>query len=601
MIVPMKKIFILTQSKDAASVVKSLRKLGVIHVEHQRAPEGEDVSSLHEDIAVIEKAVGILSLPEFYEKCDVDSVKMLKDWRLAAKHLSDSKSRQDQLIEYGISLKDKISKWEAWGDFNPEDIMALSGKNLNIKLYQIPSKESNAQYPELILKVISTVRGMANCIVISDKRIALPYKELEIPSLGLKEMKDKLAETYEIIERIKSEIKKYACYHARFIFIKKAFDKELEFHEAMRGMGLSGEISYLKGYLPLDQVKAVSEYAAKEKFGLLITDPSDDDNVPTFIRNPKWLSIINPVFKFIEIVPGYRELDISLWFLLFLSIFYGILIGDAGYGTIFLVLTAFFHFKFRHKANIGPIFFLFYVLNIFAIIWGILTGTFFGQEWLPQWVTPLAPALKSDRNVQILCFLIGAVHLSIAHTWRFITKIPSSRALSDLGWIMIIWGGFFLANTLILAYGFPGFGKWLFIVGSALVILFTDPQKNVLKGIGSGLQNFLLSVVNSFTDVVSYIRLFAVGLAGVAVADSFNSMAMDSGFGSILSSLIAIMILLVGHSLNIVLGPMSVLVHGVRLNVLEFCSHIDIKWSGFEYKPLKEEEKNYGSRIIGPV
>jgi V/A-type H+-transporting ATPase subunit I len=139
------------------------------------------------------------------------------------------------------------------------------------------------------------------------------------------------------------------------------------------------------------------------------------------------------------------------------------------------------------------------------------------------------------------------------------------------------------------------------MMGSILVILFTDPQKNILKGIGSGLQNFLLSVVNSFTDVVSYVRLFAVGLAGVAVADSFNSMAMDSGFGSISSGLVAAAILIIGHSLNIVLGPMSVLVHGVRLNVLEFCSHIDIKWSGFEYKPLKEEEKNYGNSVAGPI
>jgi len=240
-------------------------------------------------------------------------------------------------------------------------------------------------------------------------------------------------------------------------------------------------------------------------------------------------------------------------------------------------------------------------LNIFAVIWGILTGTFFGHEWLPQWVKPLAPALNDDKNVQMLCFFIGAIHLSIAHIWRFITKVPSSKALADLGWVTIIWGGFFLANTLILARSFPVYGRWLFIIGPILVILFTDPQKNIFKGVGNGLQNFLLSVVNSFTDVVSYVRLFAVGLASVAVADSFNSMAMDSGFNSIASGLLAALILLVGHSLNIVLGPMSVLVHGVRLNVLEFCSHVDIKWSGFDYKPLKEEENNYGSRIIGSV
>ena len=124
---------------------------------------------------------------------------------------------------------------------------------------------------------------------------------------------------------------------------------------------------------------------------------------------------------------------------------------------------------------------------------------------------------------------------------------------------------------------------------SLLVLFFTNPRKNIIKGIGQGLGNLLLNLINNFTDIVSYIRLFAVGLATVAVADSFNKMAMEVGFGSLAAGLLTAFILLLGHSLNILLGPMSILVHGVRLNVLEFCNHLDIKWSGFSYRPLKEE------------
>jgi V/A-type H+-transporting ATPase subunit I len=119
-------------------------------------------------------------------------------------------------------------------------------------------------------------------------------------------------------------------------------------------------------------------------------------------------------------------------------------------------------------------------------------------------------------------------------------------------------------------------------------VLFTSPQKNILKGLGQGLGALALNLVNSFTDVVSYIRLFAVGLATVAVADSFNRMALDIGFGSFFSGIAAALILFIGQGLNILLGPMSVLVHGVRLNVLEFCGHLNVTWSGFSYKPLKE-------------
>ncbi len=120
-----------------------------------------------------------------------------------------------------------------------------------------------------------------------------------------------------------------------------------------------------------------------------------------------------------------------------------------------------------------------------------------------------------------------------------------------------------------------------------LVLFFTSPQKNILKTIGEGLGTIALSLVNNFTDVVSYIRLFAVGLAGVAIADAFNAMAAGVfKKGDFLTIIAAAFIVVFGHALNIILGPMSVLVHGVRLNVLEFCSHVSVTWSGFAYKPF---------------
>ncbi|MEA3305832.1 MAG: V-type ATP synthase subunit I, partial [Candidatus Omnitrophota bacterium] len=266
----------------------------------------------------------------------------------------------------------------------------------------------------------------------------------------------------------------------------------------------------------------------------------------------------------------------------------GMLIGDAGYGAIFFALTLLAQRKFGKKLPGKSVFILFYLLSSCAIVWGMLTGTFFGQEWLPQAVRPLIPALRDSRNIQSLCFLIGAVHLSIAHLWRIVVKLPSLKALAEVGWIFILWGAFFLAKMLILADAFPRFALWFFAAGAALVVLFTNPMRNILKGIGSGFENLLLNFVNSFTDVVSYIRLFAVGLATVAIADAFNKMAMGIGYNSVFTGIMTSLILILGHALNIILGSLAIIVHGVRLNVLEFCSHLDIKWSGFSYKPIKE-------------
>jgi V/A-type H+-transporting ATPase subunit I len=120
-----------------------------------------------------------------------------------------------------------------------------------------------------------------------------------------------------------------------------------------------------------------------------------------------------------------------------------------------------------------------------------------------------------------------------------------------------------------------------------LVIVFTNPQANIARGIGEGLMTVALSFMNNITDVISYVRLFAVGLAGLAIAETFNSLA--SGFGQGIAAIVAgAAILVIGHGLNVILGPMSVLVHGVRLNVLEFSGHANVTWSGVAFDPFKE-------------
>ncbi|MCX5667285.1 MAG: V-type ATP synthase subunit I, partial [Candidatus Omnitrophica bacterium] len=130
----------------------------------------------------------------------------------------------------------------------------------------------------------------------------------------------------------------------------------------------------------------------------------------------------------------------------------------------------------------------------------------------------------------------------------------------------------------------PGFVRFALLGGVSLVVLFTNPQKNVLKAAGEGLGTVALSIVNNFTDVVSYVRLFAVGLAGVAISDTVN--ALSGVFGGD-NFIVKMIIIFLGHTINILLGPISVLVHGIRLNVLEFSGHAGLTWSGMPYKPLE--------------
>jgi V/A-type H+-transporting ATPase subunit I len=587
MIVPMKKSSIIILAKDTQNCLFELRKLGVLHIEHHKLPQSKDITILKEEIILLNDVLGILmqtdpSCPSKVEKAEIE----VDDWRHVARQIIDTRKRIELAEEYERNLSVQIEQWKPWGDFDPEEIKKLREKGIYIKLYQVPYKNIKELPNDLAIKTIFTAKGMAHCLAIGQKEFSLPFKEISLPNMGLEAMRKRLIENKEALKGLNEDLRGSCNYYQMFIKVKKKLEKELEMQEAMRGMGEAGELAYVTGYVPADTVQGLSDLAQKERWGISITDPSEEDLVPTLIRNKRWITTISPLFKVLDIIPGYRELDVSPLVLLFFSIFFAMIIGDAGYGLIFFSLTVFAHKKMGKKISDKTPLFLLYVLSSCTVLWGLLTGTFFGQEWnLKAGLKPLIPALTNTKVLQAFCFFLGALHLTLAHLWRALIKFPSLTAGAEIGWVAVLWAAFFMAKTLVLGDMLPFFEKWLIIGGITLVIFFSSPQRNILKTVAKGIASVVLSLMNNFTDVVSYIRLFAVGLATVAIADTVNTLAVSAGGGN---WLISAPILLVGHTINFVLGPVGVLVHGVRLNVLEFSSHIGVSWSGAKYQPLKE-------------
>jgi V/A-type H+-transporting ATPase subunit I len=174
--------------------------------------------------------------------------------------------------------------------------------------------------------------------------------------------------------------------------------------------------------------------------------------------------------------------------------------------------------------------------------------------------------------------------------------IRSVRLLSELGWIFILWYLYFLANYFVLRKPLPDFSPLLLIPGIVLAGLFSNPQRNFFKSSLMGFAELPLKIISSFSDLVSYLRLFAVGYATLVIAVSFNQMAYSLGGNPLLKAIGAALILLLGHTLNILLAAMAVLVHGVRLNMLEFSSHLGMGWTGRRYRPLKKRFKDQANQ-----
>jgi V/A-type H+-transporting ATPase subunit I len=586
-IVEMKKISVVLQDKDIREALTVLSEAGVLHLEHFDVPKGDELSLLIEEHDRMVEMLNVLCQvrPRPQQQAEAHVKQMFIN-------ISTSLSVIRELDEKIRDYQTELAAWEPWGAFDPREIQLLEKHGIFVRLFAVPEARLKEFPDDLTVETVFISEGIARIIVFSRQEIQLEFDEVAPPHRGINDIKEMLGK----IEQQRSELESFVQDGAKYIDIfqqrLKRVEDRIAYQQALTGRGVQDGFAVVQGFCPVDQCDGFEERAKQEEWAYQIDNPSDDDQVPTLLRNPKWVELIKPVFGMINVLPGYKENDISAVFLVFFSVFFGILIGDAGYGLVFALLTGFAHWKFGKKAHDKTPFYLMYILSGMTVLWGVLTGTFLGQTLFPG-IKPLVPWLNDAMNVQRLCFLIGAVHLSIAHIWRGILKWPSVAVLAEAGWLCLLWGMFFMARVLVLGDPLAPGAVNLFIAGPALVLFFTKPHKNLLKALGGGLGDLALNVVNTFTDIVSYIRLFAVGLATVAVADAFNVMALGLGFDNIFVGFFTALILVLGHVFNMVLGAMAILVHGLRLNVLEFSSHMNLEWAGVKYSPFRrgEEEK----------
>ncbi|MDO8580136.1 MAG: hypothetical protein Q7S13_01495 [Candidatus Omnitrophota bacterium] len=587
----MKKIYLIVQKKDMVASLEGLRGIGVVHVEPVEESAGSDLLKIREEVNVLSQGIDILKVDSWgSEQIDV------KDWTETVNEILFLQSQVGHFQESIARRQIVINQYAAWGNFEPKDFDVLKGKGVFAGLYELPEKEKSKIPAGAIVYPVSSLKGILRCVLVSQTPFELPFTKILLPEMSLDAMNVRQEEEKLKIEEAQTKIKEHYCYFHAFQKILGRKIDELRLEEVAVGMKEDQGLVFLKGFCPINLCKDLEVKAKEHQWGMVIEDPSEEDRVPTLIKNPKWVEIIKPLFTLINVLPGYKEVDISPIFLVFFSIFFGILIGDAGYGIIFFGLTLFLQNKFKLKVKDKAPFFLMYVLSASAIIWGLLTGTFFGTLLLGKMVKPIWAWLTDSGNVQLVCFLIGAVHLTIARGWQLLMKMSNFfSAMAEFGWIVVVWGGFFLANAMVIGKPIMGMDitKCLTVIGAGVGIVFVDiiiKSKGRIGDIGIGFILLFFSTLSACTDVVSYIRLFAVGLAGLAVADAFNEMALGIGFNGVLAGLMTSLILIGGHLFNIVLSCFGLLVHGLRLNVLEFSGHLGLEWKGFKYQPFKKTE-----------
>jgi V/A-type H+-transporting ATPase subunit I len=597
MIVRMKEIVLFTSAGSIDSTIQHLGELGVVDIKALTKPSTNTMEIRRKDVTDTERAIAILE--QHTSKAELPLTDTFnhngKDPKRIVNRVLTSVMIRQNLEKALEELQMRTSFYDIWGkDFDKKALKVLQTKGIYIRLYLL-DKTYIKSLPEdqVILRFPKFKEQIPVALFSQNPDETLKFKEVVLPKLSFPEIQDikqRKARQLSQVEVYLSEQIQYLPVLREYLQVLK---DRLNSESALEKMNaIEDKVKYLKGYLPKNKVDDFVNIAQTSHWGYVISDPENPDEVPVYIKNPKWISIINPMMKFIDIVPGYKEIDVSIYFLIAFALFFAMLVGDAGYGLIFLVLTILFRKKITPQLRT-----LIYVLSGATIIWGVLSGTYFGAEQIAQlpilkdMVIPNISSFGVD-NISFmmhLSFLIGAIHLTIAHAVRAIQFINSVKALSEIGWIALVWGLFFVTEELVLGSPAPSWYLWLFAVGASFVVLFSKESSNFLKSMGASIANLPLSLISGFSDIVSYVRLFAVGMATAAVAASFNNMALPEGVigMGVLEFIMAAIALLLGHTLNIALALMAVMVHGIRLNMLEFAGHLGVQFSGEAYAPFK--------------
>ncbi|MDE3743476.1 V-type ATP synthase subunit I [Maribacter polysaccharolyticus] len=596
MIVRMKEILLFTTARAVDDTILQLGKLGVVDIKEIDAFGNGTVERRLEAVNRTERALSILKA---YAQRKNDAKNRIKYAASDPEQLVGRVLQTEEIKRKGLErlgeLEQGLTWYKVWGKkVKVKDLAKLRKKGLYLRLYLLDRPLADSLNGKHTCVQLTEHNGKVPTVLISrDEAGKLNHPEESLPKLSYKDIKQqkvrKERQLIEVEHFLEDQCANIAWLEDYLLLLK---DRML-IQKALVGMGdIEGRLKYLKGYLPEDSVGDFVGFAEDNQWGYHIADPENPESVPVHIKNPKWIGIINPVMKFIDIVPGYKEVDVSIYFLVAFALFFAMLVGDAGYGLIFILIT----FLLRKKMS-GQLRILIYVLSGTTIIWGVLSGTYFGSEQMaahPLLNGLIIPEIASFgvNNVSFmmhLSFLIGAIHLTIAHGIRIFQFINSIKALSEVGWVLLVWGLFLVTEQLVLDKAMPEWGLWLFLMGALLVALFSVESKSFFKSMAISLGNLPLSLISGFSDIVSYVRLFAVGMATAAVAASFNNMilpdgTMGMGFVNLIMAAIA---LFLGHGLNIVLALMAVMVHGIRLNMLEFSGHLGVQFSGEAYKPFR--------------
>ena len=592
MITQMKKYTFLVFHREYETFLEQLREVGVVHIT-EKAAGGADDQHLQELLAKAEQTRKIIA-------------------QGAPDQLLTEKANLEQRI---AATQKEANRMAIWGDFSAERLEQLRAAGYTLRYFACAKKLFQAEWGIVVAEEGATVYFVHVSKTSEPSELLNTVLELcQEQQLNAKSATDLQKDVEGLHGLLVAQNARIELWAKENIPALETELKELQLKIDWKRVTLNtdtecdGSLKLLEGFCPIDQVPALQEMLTKQEVYYQEEDPTAEDNTPIKLRNNKFTKLFESLTGMYG-WPNYGEFDPTPILAPFFLLFFAMCMGDCGYGILLIIIGILIAKK---KLNIemfdglGPII---TVLGVGTTIVGFFLGTFMGidlyaAEWVPQALKNVMikgnlELAGSSYDIQmVLALCIGVFHICLAMVVKAIcyTKQTGFKEnIATWGWTLLIVGGLIVAilgMTVLPAEVF----KWTLIavagVSALGIYIFNTPGRNPLINIGAGLWDTYNMATGILGDVLSYIRLYALGLAGGMLGAAFNNLGLMVMGGSVEGAtwqwLPFVLILMLGHVLNLAMSALGAFVHPLRLSFVEYFKNAGYEGKGTLYKPFKK-------------
>lgn len=601
MIAKMTKVTFLVYHKEYDCFLKNIRDLGVVHVA-TKAQGGAENAALQESIRLSARYAAAIKLLQSMETASAevregDAAK----GELALKQTDELLQQSQQLTHRVQAAEKELATLEPWGDFDPQNISRLRKAGYQMGFYICSEKQFKPEWVDLYHATVINRIGSKMYFVTVTKGMLLPELEIEmakLPDSSLSALQAKVTDLKAQQTALQEKLKDLA---ATVIPDLKAAQhqvhSQIEFSKVVLSTDAlaDNKLMLLEGWIPSERLPEMTEYLRTQEVYYETAAPTPEDDVPILLENKGFFRLFEPIMR-LYMLPKYNELDLTPFFAPFFMLFFGLCLGDSGYGFFMLLAVTLYRlFAKKLSASMKPILTLVQILGASTMVCGLLTGTCFGFN-LYDIQVPFFQTLKetiSLDNQQMfnLSLILGGVQIIFGMILKAVNQTIQfgvKYAIATIGWILI------LVSTAV-AFAAPGLMAMggtvhlkLLAIGGLMAYLYNSPDKNIFVNIGLGLWDSYNMATGLLGDILSYVRLFALGLSGGILASVFNSLAVGMSPDNVIAGpIVMVLIFVIGHAINIFMNVLGAMVHPMRLTFVEFFKNAGYEGGGKEYNPFK--------------